>query len=132
MSVILMPVKSSLTAAKEIQRVGDLARGQDAVVVVLHIHETVNGHLAVDYESDDHCIADIVAHTLIMNGIPARTEIVVAPVGTLADVIAKVADDCCADVVVIGDTSASWTSDQGLSDRVGQRLAGGMRLVTVR
>ena len=67
-------------------------------------------HLTADCEQDDHCVAEIVAHTLVSNGIPARTQIVEAPLGSLPDVIARAADDCSADLVVIGDTAASWTS----------------------
>ena len=127
-----MPVGECLPAAKEIQRVSELARRRGATVVVLHVHDIVRGRVLSDREPDEDCIATIVSRTLTQSGIPARPQVVASPLVSLPEVIARVASDIGADSVVIGDGSAPWTSPRRTSDLVRQCLAPAVELVTVR
>jgi hypothetical protein len=111
-------------------RVAELADPAVDRVIVLHVHDTGHHDGHVQEEPDRDCIAGIVAHTLRGVGVPAEALTVDADVSDLAAVIARVAVETKADVVVVGDAPTWLSAHQGVKAEL-QRLLPAARVVPV-
>jgi nucleotide-binding universal stress UspA family protein len=103
---ILVAVGDDEQSAVTLSFVTALARQHDAHVHVLHVNELVVGGRGVPLRTDDEATAIVVdaMHHLGDEGIVADGSVWRAHYGKVAQRIASMAEECAADVIVLGST----------------------------